>query len=369
MKPVIVEQKTNLVPLSDLGVVNARVRDIILDSTHPEFERFGEWSGIGTIRFEIVNNPIGSSNLIDLPFARPYLSNIYSYPLINEIVQIFSLPSYDININLDTNIDRFYYLLPVNVWNNNHHNVLPDEIFKEDNIRSKDFKEDSEIRQIKVKEGDVVYSGRYNSHLKYSNGINVNSPFTYLVTGFKDNIQQDPWIPYEVNVNEDKNVIFQSNNNTLDLKLNYKFSFLSYKKLADFSTYNLAQTGIISDRVIIYAKKDIVSLHSNKGISLSSNEDIGIESKNNIQIDSNKIILGSRENAKESVLKADTFLEDLKNYNQTMSTFLTKLSTLVGNLGVPVATPLLADISKLKVNLNKMNSKISTYKSKKTVIE
>ena len=40
----------------ELKVQTVRVRDIILDDTHPKFGLYGEWNGIGTIEFEELNN-------------------------------------------------------------------------------------------------------------------------------------------------------------------------------------------------------------------------------------------------------------------------------------------------------------------------
>ena len=71
-------------------VLGVRVKDIILDDTHPKFQLYGEWSGIGTIEYELVEQPnaTGTVNV-----ATPLFPNLKSYPIVNEVVLIFALPT------------------------------------------------------------------------------------------------------------------------------------------------------------------------------------------------------------------------------------------------------------------------------------
>ena len=71
-------------------IVAARVTDIVLDENHKYYELVGQWNGIGAIFYEIVNKS-GTKSVLN--FALPYDSQLKTYPLINEIVLLISLPN------------------------------------------------------------------------------------------------------------------------------------------------------------------------------------------------------------------------------------------------------------------------------------
>ena len=78
------------------SIVSVRVKDIILDDTHPEFGNYGEWNGIGTIFYDAVDFPFASEVANT---AQPLFSNQKFYPLINELVSIVFLASTDTQDN------------------------------------------------------------------------------------------------------------------------------------------------------------------------------------------------------------------------------------------------------------------------------
>jgi hypothetical protein len=101
-------------------IVSARVLDIVLDENHPKFNDVGQWNGIGAVYYEFVNK-IGSSN--QASYALPYDSQIKTYPLVNEIVLLFSLPSQQMGVN--TINESYFYLTPLGIWNHPHHDAYP----------------------------------------------------------------------------------------------------------------------------------------------------------------------------------------------------------------------------------------------------
>jgi hypothetical protein len=98
----------------------ARVTDIVLDENHPKFLAVGQWNGIGAIFYELVNQ---SGTATTFSYALPYDSQIKTYPLINEIVLLFSLPNQQMGIN--TANTSYFYLKPLGVWNHPHHDAYP----------------------------------------------------------------------------------------------------------------------------------------------------------------------------------------------------------------------------------------------------
>ena len=59
------------------------MRDIILNEAHPEFKKYGEWNGIGTVFYENVKRPINTDAKL-LSAALPLFPNIKQYPLFFE---------------------------------------------------------------------------------------------------------------------------------------------------------------------------------------------------------------------------------------------------------------------------------------------
>ena len=107
-------------------VTSGRVVDIILDENHPLFEVNGGWSSLGSIFFEKVTLSSTSKNPKAKVRALPLLPNLRQYPVINELVVIFELPSKDIGAN--STLTTFYYLNPISIWNHPNLNAYPNEL-------------------------------------------------------------------------------------------------------------------------------------------------------------------------------------------------------------------------------------------------
>ena len=102
-------------------LISGRVISIVLDETHPRFKEFGEWNGLGTIEFDLVDSPTPPNQLY--PTARPLDPSVKSFPLINEIVYILALPNTNIGEFASTKTN--YYINTVGIWNHPHHNAFP----------------------------------------------------------------------------------------------------------------------------------------------------------------------------------------------------------------------------------------------------
>ena len=63
---------------------SVRVLSIVLDENHPRFKELGEWNGLGTIEYILVDQPIPPSQVY--PIAKPYDPSIRNFPLINRCV-------------------------------------------------------------------------------------------------------------------------------------------------------------------------------------------------------------------------------------------------------------------------------------------
>ena len=98
---------TNFGPSS---IFAARVRFAIVDNKTNSnlFNDFGEWSSIGCIFFDLINNPNPDPEVDTNSFARPLFPNNSNIPLKNEIVYVVGFPSAGIQSNVNE-ISYYYF--------------------------------------------------------------------------------------------------------------------------------------------------------------------------------------------------------------------------------------------------------------------
>ena len=116
-------------------LVAVKVIDIILDSNHPDYEKYGGPESIGTILFNRVEQenrylafPSNPDHMdreelhITEDYAKPFFSHIKYYPLKNEVVTCITLPSAKSLVSrLDT---QHFYFPTLNLWNHPHANTF-----------------------------------------------------------------------------------------------------------------------------------------------------------------------------------------------------------------------------------------------------
>jgi len=364
----------------------AIVKDIVLDDTSKYFTNVGEYNGIGSIYFQIVKGNYKSRG-----FAKPYFPNISNYPLLEELVYIFSLPSPDIQENNFKEV--FYYITPLNIWNSNHHNGIPN-IFENKDIpesqqrdykqteagsvrrvedRSSDiklgntFEERSNIKPLRKFEGDFVLEGRLGNSIRFGSTIILNNkPLTTWSTGSSAgdpillirNGQGDKgsvgYIPTIEDINLDPSSIYLTSTQKIPITV-ASSNYFSYKENppADPDTYNGKQVIINSGRLIFNTTEDHLLLTSTKSISLSSLSNVNIDASEVI-MQTNKIYLGSK-NANEQLVLGNTAVAQLEEIVDILKTLLNACK-LAANSGGPVAS-LKGVADALTTRLNSINLK------------
>jgi hypothetical protein len=384
--------------LSDLKaqMIPARVLDIVLDENHPKFNEVGQLNGIGTIYYGI-SNKSGVQEYTH--FAKPYNPQSKTFPLINELVLLFSLP--DQNIGQNTANTSYYYLNPISVWNHPHHNAYPDptksllppaqkqdyqqieggsvrrvsDDSTEINLNSpinpsqNTFIEKTDIHPLMPFMGDVLYEGRHGQSLRFGSTSKSKSqyknnwsetgtngdPISIIRNGQPDNSTNEGWIPVTEDVNNDLSSIYL----TSFQKIPFKSKFLS--------EYTQPQVILNSSRIVINSTSDSIVLNSLKNIYLTSVDQINIESPKTY-FDSSDIRLGSP-NATEPVLKGDItndVLKDLTNAISTLAQLLTvEKNWPLGALAVsnnPIATNVVSQLAGISAILNNNSLKSQTTK-------
>jgi hypothetical protein len=382
--------------------IPARVVDIILDETHPNFESFGEWNSIGVIKYELIFSPEGE--IFRENIAKPLLANLKTFPLKNEIVFLISLP--DINsLNNLTDSEIFYYLNVVSLWNHPHHNAFPNplnnNIIPESQI--KDYKsieignvrrvtdnsteidlnatnnsggkfvERADIHPILSFTGDNIFEGRFGNSIRLGSTIKSNSlyqnnwstsgnegdPIIIIRNGQPANSSDEGWLPIVENINNDLSSIYFTSTQTIPIEVSTKnYSGISTEQLPLFpSSYNENQIILNSGRLLLNSTTDSILLSSKKVIALSAIEDIGISTRKNVTLTGDLIKLGGI-NAGESLLLGDSFIKQFKVLLETMNLLC---DALVAEPALKGGAPAAASQLKTIINLIKNKNYLSRF--------
>jgi len=362
-------------------VISARVVDIILDETHPEYNNVGGWNGIGTIFFESIDKP--GTKFQNFLKATPLIPNINQYPIPNELVICFRLPNREVSsLNDDF---QFYYLNPISIWNHPHHNAYPAARETANPIEGKSknysqieagqvnqspidqtsiqlnpisdtgtFVEKSNIQPLLPFSGDVITQGRYANSIRLGSTAITNSsitnnwsttgengdPIVILRNGVDVPSTTLGFIPTTENINKDLSSIYLTSTQTLPLVNsieNYK-AFKNPPKLQRL--FNKPQIALNSGRLIFNTTLNDIILTSKQKIALSAEDTIGITSKKEFVVDANNIKLGSRFANQPIILGADFMdqFEQLLISIKNLSSTLENLQDWPG--GVPVPSPI-----------------------------
>jgi len=396
-------------------IISSRVRDIILDNTHPRFQEFGEWNGVGTIFIESAKNPVFSPQ-IPLISATPIFPNIKHYPLVNEIVPIVYLTNTDVTEN--TTSVSAYYLPPINIWNSQIHNAIPSSNLlppsqekdytqvEAGSVRritdqsteinlGKTFNENNtiNIHPLLPYEGDIIYEGRFGNSIRlgstvssapiinnWSSAGSNGSPITIIRNGQPDsplgvNETSDSWVPILENINRDKSSVYLTSNQRIPLLLSsgLRNSFSKSTPPTSVGQYENSQIILNSGRLVFSAINDSIILDANKSIILSSNTHVNIESKNQIVLQSAQVYLGSSSGIDGVDLQSLVKGENLNTVLSEIAAFLKILSvafrTATDITGTPIASlnAIAADADTLGNNLsNSVKSKDLLSKIVKT---
>ena len=367
-----------------------RVYDIVLDENHPKFDEVGQWNGVGTIFFQTTDGlttATGSEST-----AKPALTNIKCYPLINEVVYLFTLPTPETQNN-GQGVDS-YYFTPVNVWNSQHHNALPNGLLLSEeqkadyeqteagNVRrvtdgsteielGQTFVEKADINPLLSFEGDYIHEGRWGNSIRFGSTVNGKTnwseagengdPITIIRNGEDPNNGDEGWVPVVEDINNDLSSIWMASTQQIPLEAASSL-YNSYSSPPDTpNQYAGSQIIINSDRVILNSKTDHIMLSSAKSVSLNAVDSVNIDAKEHV-VDADSILLGSKD-ATEHLMLGDKTVDMLGKILDEMVAISTQLSTLVSlPPGAPFA-PLNAQAVQSQIKLNLYKNQLKTLLS------
>jgi hypothetical protein len=374
---------------SGLGtIIPARVKYIILDNSEEVnginnkhlFNQFGDWSSIGTIFWEYIDNPITGSAFSQKQYATPIFPNIKNYPLVNEIIYLVQLPNSNIQLNLSSN--SYYYFPPLNMWNSQIHNAIPgydnnptnninqqvdyQEAFQgavrqitDDSSEiylGKTFSERIETHPLLPYEGDIIYEGRWGNSIRLGSTVNNafipnnwsstgsnGDPLTIIRNGQAEYLT-DVWIPVVEDINNDLSSIYLTSNQIIPLFAsspnNFSFSSNTSTPPTNVNQYSSNQIVLNSGRLVFNAKTDSIIALANKSIQLSCRETVGVDASK-IALTADKIYLGSSEGTEgtslQSAVLGENLIQQLSSLVTSLKSLATSVTNAVDSTGAPIS--------------------------------
>jgi len=364
--------------------IAVRVKQIVLDDSHPKFEEVGGWTGLGAIFYTPVKGP---QNVSSLP-AYPNYVGVKQYPTIDEIVYLLPLPG---DLNKDNNKVRNYYVGGVNIWNHPHHNAFPGNPNVAPSSQQKSFDMieagstaivSSEPREIKLGdtfvekdnvhpirpfEGDLIVESRWGSSIRFGSTVKGTpndwsddatskngDPVIIIRNGqglpiidpdTGEDISKEAAIPIVEDINKDESSIYLSSTQKINLQAS-STDYTSYKNSSTPPTATNQFAGqqilINSGRLVFNTKSDHILLSSAKSINLNSKESVNIDTKKFVT-QADKIFLGNEALATEPLLLGNTTTQLLRDLiyavKEITSTLQNLTSTPVTGPGQPVFFP------------------------------
>jgi len=372
-------------------ISTGRVINIILDGD--------DYNAIGTIEYvNIESSPADISNInpqVNKFTAKPLLSNIKNYPLINELVLILSLP--DIGIKASTSSKSKYYLNILSIWNHPHHNAIP---FLEGNLSltqqktyqqtalgsikrvtdqpteiffGETFFERDTINPLSPFEGDVIYEGRWGNSIRFGSTVKNRSndwsstgtdgdPIMIIRNGQGPN-EGNGYTYITEDINTDLGSIYFGSTQKLPLNT-ASTSYVSYKTNPPIipSQYTENQIIITSGRLVFNSSVDHILLSSNKSINLNGVESVNIDAPTTV-IQSTNTYIGSK-NATEPLLLGNQTINLLNQLISNLSGFMTVCSKLTSTPPGTLILPLNVAADQVNTSLQALQANLETLKSK-----
>ena len=364
-------------------IIAARVINIVLDEANPRFKEFGEWNGLGTIEFDLVDSPTPPNQLY--PTARPLDPSVKSFPLINEIVYILALPNTNIGEFASTKTN--YYINTVGIWNHPHHNAFPQNSNILPPSQQKDyvqtqlgsvrrvtdqsteiflgatFVERGNIHPLLPFEGDKILEGRWGNSIRLGSTVK-NTPNTWSSTGEngdpitiirngQGNQTDEGWVPTIEDINNDDTSIYFTSTQKIPLEAS-STSYSSYSSNPPTTPNEYAGRQLLlnSGRLVFNSTEDHILLSSIKTVNINAINGFNVDSPQSV-IQSNSVLLGGI-NAVEPVLKGDTtinILVDLVNQLQALTIALQSVTPQAGLAVAPAAAQLAPQLAVIRTQL------------------
>jgi hypothetical protein len=364
--------------LEPAEVISVYLDDFQLIANKATIEKNGkvspDWSKYGWIKARMDEKNDGRFDIIEIA---PLDSNIKEYPRPHEHVIVatyFGQKYYTQKLNINNSVNL----------NKEEGRSLPLEPFTKSLFTDSFFAKDTNIRQVKAEEGDIVFNGRLGQSIKFGSNITTygklvgeeieekedtgkpESPNIIIRAGQGDpadlegenvepwNLNEWPGKPVREDINNDDSSIWITTDQTVPLKE------VVYSKLRNRNAPKLDGNQIIlnSDRIVFNAKKSHVFISAEEAIDISANHMIVLQLNNdNVsggltpKRDSGKLKLGDMD-ADQPVLGGNQTMLLLDRLSRIIEEFAKNLIPATGITTAPGSPVPLSHINVAAAGLN-----------------
>ena len=345
----------------------------------------------GVIVAEILDDIKFKGNNI-IPEVYPLDRNSKNYPLVNETVVVIPIANKDFQNNY--NRLTFYYLNPINLWNNQQVNpitspeqsTLPNtqnkgyiqvETTNNPNKPSqgtntvfapgKYFNSDIIANPTYPYEGDYIIDGRFGNSIRFGN--TVPNGTTFVNNNWSSGSQTTLGDPITILTNQKHTQQPSCNSITEDINLDGASIYLTSTQLIPLTPsserynsytspptkiplYGGQQIIINAGRLVFNSTEDHILLSSKKTVNINAIDGFNVDSPQSV-LQSNSVLLGGV-NATEPVLKGDTtvsILVDLVNQLQALTVALQTVTPQGGPAVAAAATQLVPKLATIATQL------------------
>lgn len=282
------------------SIYYGRVLDIILDDTHPEYEKYGRTYSIGAIKFAPIDRPTLEEDESEFPIAFPLEPGVRKLPLKNEIVSIIAAPSRNISTTRSSEY-TLYYTSTINLWNTSVNPAPSLDFDGEDVDLGYEYTQDLNENILLPFHGDVILEGRHGQGLRftgarsaknpYTGTDNANQPLTILTNGISQSNLTNT-LSLE-NINEDTSSIYLTSNHIIELEQSRDKYAGAKKRPILAKNYKGPQVIINSGRLFFnsYSEDTLFTTQENFGVSAKN---VFIDAEDSIGFDATKIYLGEK---------------------------------------------------------------------------
>ena len=359
------------------NLIVARVIDISLNTNSQLFKQ-GGWGAIGTIKYEILDQPAAVIGENKSNTAKPLYPQFKNFPLVNELVLLFKLPSTEDPGAAGSY--EYYYLNPIGIWNHPEQNGYPSYLtnlnspsqtksydsipFAGDNIIEGRFGNTIRLGSTTTVDGDIV--NNWSSIGTQGSPITIIKNGQATVTG-----SNESWVPTVESINDDPTSIYLTSTQRIPLEIatlglavgesaTVPLNNIISNTPIDPRQYSGSQVMLNSDRLVFNSKTDNIIMSAQKSIILESNEDVGFRSRErNVNLSSEKgyVNLGGT-NADQAIVLGDTFMASFSSLLKNLETLCSSLSSESSIQGTAAKAILVkAQIQSISNNLPKFLSK------------
>jgi hypothetical protein len=365
----------------------ARVLDVLLDNTHPDYDRFGKIESIYAIKYELVTSNTPGTPDGQVGIAYPLSITQNTIPLVDEIVEIIQAPSYSLQKGQYST--KVYYTGIVNVWNSTHHNALPNIETQRTSARlAEGATELDKLQILQPFPGDFLLQGRFGQSLrftgfshplnKYTNQQNNADPLI-IISNTRQKETSDPFETRIEDVNQDDSIIVIASNHTIPLQPVYTIgrtykqdpTLVNNYQPTSVQSYTGNQITINSSRINLHAKEDSILLCGQKSVGLIGNS-VNLEGGDYIGLDADKIYLGQKAKTEQARQKQPIVLgRELENWLSSLLNILRNISNefKLATSPAQAALVLVKLGTSIPILVDTLSNELESIKSKKVFTE